>query len=102
MSGTPTVTDSTAKLRPEARWIHIGFSQQDVDDAVSLLFGKGRFGKGQLLESHLRALETGIRVLHNKGYGVRVFRNPVPSVFIASAQHRFTGPSSSPSTPSIG
>jgi hypothetical protein len=64
--------------------IHISFSQQDVEDEVNSLFGKGR-----LRVSNLRALETGVRLLHAKGYAVRVFWNPVSPAHIASARHLF-------------
>jgi len=64
--------------------IHRSFRQQDLDrDAAAML------GGGWLRESNLRALETGVRLLHAKGYAVRVFWNPVPSAHIASARHRF-------------
>jgi hypothetical protein len=64
--------------------IHRIFSQQDVDDTVNELFA------GQLRESTLRALETGVRLLHAKGYAVRLFWNPVSHAYIASARHHFS------------
>ena len=64
--------------------IHRSFSQQDFDREVDLIFGGSR-----VRESNLRALETGVRLLHAKGYAVRVFWTPVPPAHIASARHRF-------------
>ena len=64
--------------------IHISVSQEAVEENVKLIFGKGR-----LHESHLRALEKGVRLLHAKGYTVRMFWNPVSHAHIALVRHHF-------------
>ena len=66
--------------------IHVEFSQSDVERSVNELFGGAH-----LRESNLRALETAVRVLHGKGYGVRAFWTPVSPAHIASARRHFPG-----------
>jgi hypothetical protein len=62
--------------------IHHSFSQQEVEHDVEALFHQG-----WVRASHLRALETGVHLLHAKGYAVRLFWNPVSPAHIAAARH---------------
>jgi hypothetical protein len=64
--------------------IHRSFSRQAIETSVHVLFGQGRLSKVSL-----QALETGVRLLHTKGYVVRVFWTPVPPTHIASASRHF-------------
>ena len=64
--------------------IHADLSRAAIEDIVSASF-KGR----RVREAHLRAFETGVRHLAEKGYAVRVYWNPVPAPYIASARRHF-------------
>ena len=63
---------------------HRHFDQGAVEKSVAELFRHGR-----LREANLRALETGLRALHDKGYIVRVFWDPVSPAHIASARRHY-------------
>src|SRR5215813_408187 len=60
------------------------FDRQAVEDSVAKLFAGAR-----LHEPSVRALEAGVRMLHAKGYAVRMFWNPVSPGHAESARRHY-------------
>jgi len=64
--------------------LHHSVSQQEIEESVRALFHQGR-----VRESHLHALEAGVRHLHAKGYAVRLFWNPLSYAHLEATQRLF-------------
>lgn len=63
---------------------HRAVDRRAAEESATELFGDVR-----VHDANVRALESGLRALHDKGYAVRAFWNPVSPAHIASARRRF-------------